>query len=195
MKELIRQTTEEDEQEFAQALEERLEKRKLIRTLVALRASVGLSQEEIALAMKHSQSKISKFESGYDEDLRLGEMAEYLEALGYSARIVVTKPANSIADEIKYHWHSLGKLLDKLLDLAHKDADIAVGIGKFANEVGYNYMSRIFGFMKRLPTIAREKTPLITMQVEKIDDMDDEGAIEIAPPVTEKDETENATLC
>jgi transcriptional regulator with XRE-family HTH domain len=150
---------------------------------MAIRAAKGLSQKDIAVVMGHGQSKISKLESGIDDDLRLGELAAYLEALGYSARIVVTKPANSIADEIKYHWYCLGKLLDRLLDLAHKDADIAVGIGKFANDVGYNFMSRIFGFMKRLPSIAREKTPAVTMQVERIGDAyeeDPDDAIESA---------------
>ena len=178
---LVHQTTGKDEKEFVQAFDERTEKRQVIRTLMALRASKGLSQKDIAAAMGHSQSKISKLESGTDEDLRLGELAEYLESLGYSARIVVAKPKNSIADEIKYHWHCLGKLLDRLLDLAHKDARIAVGIGKFANEVGFNYMSRIFGFMERLPATAREKTPAVTMQVERIGDTYEEDSDATGP--------------
>ena len=159
VRDMVRQTASEDEKEFVQAFEERVAKREIIRTLMAIRASKGLSQNDIAAAIGRSQSMVSKLESGLDDDLRLGEFAAYLEALGYTARIVVTKPTNSIADEIKYHWHCLGKLLDRLLDFAHRDADIAVGIGKFANEVGFNYMSRIFGFMKRLPLIAQGEDP------------------------------------
>lgn len=174
LKELIHQTASEDEREFVEAFDGLSKKREVIRTLLAIRASSHLSQKDIAKAMGHSQSKVSKLESGIDDDLRLGELAAYLEALGYNARIVVTKSTGTTADEIKYHWHCLGKLLDRLLDFAHKDVEVTVGIGKFANEVWYNFMSRIVGFMKRLPAVAEEKPPALRMQVEEIADVDDE---------------------
>jgi transcriptional regulator with XRE-family HTH domain len=149
----------EGAEEIVDALQKRIAQRQIIKHLMALRASKGLSQKDIATVFGCTQSKISKLESGIDDDLKLGDLESYLAALGLEPSLVLKKKGHTIVDEIKYHWSCLGHALNKLLGLAHRDPDIAVNVGKFSNEVAFNYLARIFDFINGLPEIAKTEAP------------------------------------
>lgn len=126
----------EETRSVAADVEKRIAERRLIKRLMAIRVHKGLSQGDIAKAMDCTQSRISKLEASVDDDLRLGDLEGYIEALGLEIKVVVSKKTGiRAADAIKYHCQCLGRELDKLLGLAHGDAEIAHAIGKFSNEL------------------------------------------------------------
>ena len=71
-----------DDPQFADEFDRRVNSRRLVKHLFALRSAEGLSQKDIADRIGCSQSRISKLESGNDDDLRLADLAAYLRALG-----------------------------------------------------------------------------------------------------------------
>ena len=77
---MVRQTS--SSKELADEFEKRSAGRTLVRKLFVLRQIKGLSQQEIAEKLGWSQSRVSKFESSDDADLRFGDIIAYLSALG-----------------------------------------------------------------------------------------------------------------
>lgn len=67
---------------FAQRVEERLQSRRIIKSLIARRVSRGLSQSQIARELGCTQSRVSKIENGFDAELKLEELEAYAKALG-----------------------------------------------------------------------------------------------------------------
>ena len=72
---------------FADGFESRLANRKIVKELMVLRATQGLSQKDVALKLGCTQSRISKLESMTDADLRIGDLSKYAEVLGLELRI------------------------------------------------------------------------------------------------------------
>ncbi len=72
---MVRSVSENKEkaEETARAIEER----SIINFLVGLRTAQELSQSDIASKMKCTQSKVSKLESGIDDNLTLGDFHAY----------------------------------------------------------------------------------------------------------------------
>jgi transcriptional regulator with XRE-family HTH domain len=89
---VVRETAEGS---FAQAFEERLSDRRLVKDLMILRAGRGLTQADVAEKMGCTQSRISKLESAKDVDLTLGDLAKYAEAVGFRLTITL-KPLAEI---------------------------------------------------------------------------------------------------
>jgi predicted XRE-type DNA-binding protein len=75
---------------IADDFETHVTQRQIVKNLMALRAAAQISQEEIAAKLECTQSKVSKLENSEDEDLRLGDLAQYARALGYEMKIVLT---------------------------------------------------------------------------------------------------------
>lgn len=117
-----------EDQKFAEDVTRRLEQREVIKQLIALRCKENKSQGDIAKHMSCSQSKISKLESGTDEELSIGDLAMYLDALGKSTRIVVLDKNCTAADEVKYHTHSIQRILGEVTELA-QGSDIKGVVG------------------------------------------------------------------
>jgi transcriptional regulator with XRE-family HTH domain len=76
----------------------------IVRQLTVLRCTKGLSQVEIAQKIGCSQDRISKFEASSDKDIRFGDLADYVIALGRGLRIIVTPEAAPPSP-----WKSKGK--------------------------------------------------------------------------------------
>jgi DNA-binding Xre family transcriptional regulator len=70
-----------DDQQFADEFDRRVNSRRLVKHLFAMRSAEGLSRKDLADRIGCSQSRISKLESGIDENLRLADLAAYLSAL------------------------------------------------------------------------------------------------------------------
>jgi transcriptional regulator with XRE-family HTH domain len=90
---MVRETSDDDGGAFADALEERLRCRGILKDLMVLRASRGLSQGDVAAKMGCTQSRISKLESSTDADLSLGDLAGYASAVGFRAKVVLVPGA------------------------------------------------------------------------------------------------------
>lgn len=120
-----------EEQAFADKMASRLEDRNIINHLMALRTSLGMSQQDIAAKMKCTQSRMSKLENGRDDDLRIGDFHAYAEALGLRLAIVLGKKEQPpIAERIRYHASALKRLFAELSDLVGDDGAMAKGARK-----------------------------------------------------------------
>jgi hypothetical protein len=76
---------------FADDLARRLDRKRIVRTLLALRAAGNLSREDVAARIGCTRGRISKLESSLDEDLRLGDLGAYAKALGLNATLVLSR--------------------------------------------------------------------------------------------------------
>jgi transcriptional regulator with XRE-family HTH domain len=158
---MVRETSESPE--FAESFEKRLAGRQVIKELLTMRTRHGISQEEVAKSLNCTQSRVSKIESGNDEDLRLGDILRYADAAGFQAQIVFFKKDLTLVDDVKYHFFETKALLDKLATIANVDEAIAKGVAHFFGEVGFNFVKMIFDKAKALPQEAREDVPLIRL--------------------------------
>ena len=84
---MVRETS--DDPAIPAMLEEMIRRRQLVKKLMVMRACKGLSQAEIAARMGCSQGRISKFEASEDDDVRLGDVRKYLQAVGFDLQIDV----------------------------------------------------------------------------------------------------------
>jgi DNA-binding Xre family transcriptional regulator len=75
--------------EYADNFQKLLDARAVAKTLQILRVKNDLPQEELAEIIGWSQSKISKFENSEDAQMKLGDIQEYLEGLGFRLAISV----------------------------------------------------------------------------------------------------------
>ncbi|HET6881457.1 MAG TPA: helix-turn-helix transcriptional regulator [Pirellulales bacterium] len=141
--------------DFIKATKTDAAERELVSRLFALRCANGVSQEEMAKELGCSQGRISKLESTTDRKLRLGDVAEYAAALDMELRVVLAPKRATIADEVKYHWACVKRLLDSLVDLAKQDQTIAGGISRFFGEAAVNFLSAILGATAKLQRRAK----------------------------------------
>lgn len=148
--EMVRDTAED--RAFADEVERFVSDREVVKNLMLLRTLSNYSQQEIAEAMNCSQSRISKLENGTDDDLRLGELNEYLHALGFNATLRISNEDESIVDRVKYHACSIKRLMDQLAELAQVDDNIAKGVAGFFGEAFFNMVSMLAASAKKLPS-------------------------------------------
>ena len=147
---LLRMAT--DNVELIEKTKKRISERELMRQLIILRIKSDLSQGDVAEKMGCSQSKISKMESGRDEDLRLGDLDAYLNAIGFQVRLFITPKPHKFVDDIKCHALQIRRLMHKLCELARQDGDIANGVSQFiCHEAPYNLLRMVVDAAKALP--------------------------------------------
>jgi transcriptional regulator with XRE-family HTH domain len=105
--------------QFNQQFDERLAQRRLVKHLIALRSAKGVSQADVANVLAVTQSKVSKIESGIDDDLRFSELKGYAQALGMDIGIIFSDPKRTIVDELKFYVFRIKHALDQLADPNH----------------------------------------------------------------------------
>ena len=120
---------------------------------MALRATRGMSQTEVAGRMKCSQSRISKLENGVDDDLRIGDMRDYLHALDHDMSIFVCPMQWKSFQQIKFHAFEIRRCLGQLVDLIGDDPDILQGVSKAHVEVVVNLVKLVVDSAETLPSI------------------------------------------
>ena len=101
--------------------------------LAGMRVAKGLTQKELAQAIGCSQGRISKLETGRDEDLRLQDFLDYTRATEQSVWVTFGPP--TLAEHIKLHIHALRGLLEELVSLAGEDRAINEGINRFLDDL------------------------------------------------------------
>lgn len=136
-------------------VESAIEQRQVIRHLMAIRATKGMSQADVADKLECSQSRISKMEGALDNDIKLGDFRAYAEAVGCELKCTPVSRDISAVDMVKGHTFAIRRHLDDLAELARTDEKIAEGVAKFFGEVLVNVILQVGGAIHSLPERAR----------------------------------------
>jgi transcriptional regulator with XRE-family HTH domain len=124
--EMVRDLSEDKEQ--GERAADRLERRNIINDLIGARIARGLSQNQMAERMGCTQSKVSKFENGKDDDLRIGDFHKYTDALGLEMTICLSKKGRTMADRARSQVTATCRLIERLAQwVKHEDDAIAHG--------------------------------------------------------------------
>ena len=153
--ELVRNLSED--RSFADEFERHVLQRRIVKDLFALRTTRRLSQKDIAEKLRCTQSRISKLESGYDRDLRLGDLSEYLDALELNMHIVVAPKNDTAVNLVKHHAFCIKEIMEHLTNLAQSDEKIAKGVADFHGETFFNLVKMLSDSTKRLPKRTDDK--------------------------------------
>ena len=103
---MVRETS--DDGAFVEAFEQRLHGRRILKDLMIQRATLGLSQKDIADRLGCTQSRISKLESTTDPQLRLSDLVQYADAVGLRVKIVLESKESPAADRVKERAFRVG---------------------------------------------------------------------------------------
>jgi len=145
-------------QEIIDSVKE-VEAQMVVPLLTGMRVSKGLTQRQLAQAIGCSQGRISKLESGRDEDLRLQDLIDY--ALAIEGSVWLTIGAPTLAEHIKLHVRALRQLFEELVDLGGEDHAINEGIDRFLDDllvdVGRRAESAKEALAERQPPGAKRK--------------------------------------
>jgi transcriptional regulator with XRE-family HTH domain len=109
--------------------------KQIVRKLLSARLAANLTQADIAARMGMTQSRISKIENGFDDDLTLGNLHAYLSALGTDLRIMTHPKGMKAAEAVKFHIHHANEAMKQVVSLAHKDEKIAEGAASLMFQV------------------------------------------------------------
>jgi transcriptional regulator with XRE-family HTH domain len=123
---------------------------RVTRTLAKLRVAHGLTQEQLGEKMGVSQSAISKLESGRDEDIRLGELKDYANALDERIGVMFGKPFNHV-EAVNLHAQAMRHHMIELAKLAHDDAEIEKGVQAFFGNAFFELLQLISSCTKLMP--------------------------------------------
>ena len=138
-------------------VEKEIQKRSLSKFLFALRCEHKLTQKEIATKIGCSQSRISKIETSYDDEITIKDLMDYGKALnlqlemGYRARSV------KIVDLIKYHAFKIKNYLEDLTKLAGDDESLSQSILSFHKEALINIVKFISDSGAKLNIVKKKK--------------------------------------
>jgi len=129
-----------EEQKFEEVTKKQIEGKQISKFLTLLRCRERLTQKQIAKKIGCTQSKISKIETSFDNELSISDLIDYAKALNLKLELGYRKSSVKIVDLIKYHASKISKYLNQLVDLAKdkKDDDIAEGVDRFLGEAVYN---------------------------------------------------------
>ncbi len=151
-----------------------IEKRSLSKFLFFLRCDRNLTQKELADLIGCGQSRISKIEGAYDEDLTIKDLLDYAKALKLQLDLGYSDPKMSIVDQIKFHATEIKRSLERLRNLVKGDPSIANGIINFHEEALYNFI-RLVG------------DSLAKIKIKSVPDKKSEEIIQISPSLRTED--------
>lgn len=154
------------DQAQAKELEQHLNKRNIVDFLFGLRCSKDVSQKQIADRLKCSQSRISKLENGEDDDLRLGDLQQYLDAIGLDLRLVICKKNWKAMDEVKFHALQIHRCLRAMCRIAKTDEQIAKGVSEAHLETLVNVIDIVLDSAKTLPNFNQKFPQIVEAQTD-----------------------------
>lgn len=158
VKDLVHRKATPEEREFVEAFSKLSAERQIIKHLVGLRAAQDKSQADIADAMGCTQSRVSKFESDKDDNLRLGDLHGYLSALGFDLRLVFARTNLPIAQAIKLQWQGLLRLLSELTDLCGNDLQMTREVANIHGQLASDFLNVVIALSKKIDGIAPSST-------------------------------------
>lgn len=150
-----------NEPSLSEAVKDRIAARKIVSTLVAMRLASDLSQEDMATELGCSQSRISKLERGDDDELRWRDIKAYAHAADQVWELNFTARDGSLASRVKHHAFAIREALSGMVQLAHKDNDIAEGVARFHIEALLNLVKLLHDSASGLPRQPKGKHPSV----------------------------------
>ena len=127
-----------EDSEFSKEVNNKLEETQLIHELVKQRVKSGKTQAEIAKNWGCDPATVSRFEDKSDDDIKLGELAKFCNAIGVGIGISIAPPSHNSAEAIKSCVKQINRHLTELTKLAKTcsdDKNIINGIHQFQAEV------------------------------------------------------------
>ncbi|MFA6716848.1 MAG: hypothetical protein WCS27_15825 [Victivallaceae bacterium] len=143
--------------DFTRDVQKEVEETQLIHELVKQRIKLGKSQTDIAKIWQCDTSTVCRFENKKDEDVKLGELAKYCNAIGSGLGVHIASPFHSRAaalincvTQIDNHLKELTKLArecndDDLIveEITRFQADVLLDIMKKASQHTDDIIERI----------------------------------------------------
>jgi transcriptional regulator with XRE-family HTH domain len=153
------------DEKFREEFDEHAGRRRIIKRMMALRALKGMSQQDVAKEMGYSQSRISKLENGFDDDIRIGDLRSYVSSLGFRLGFVFVDRDFTAVEEIKQHAFRIKELLDRLAHLAGGDEKMAQAVSGFFGEAFFNVVRMIQESASKLPRRPADDRPYLQIHV------------------------------
>lgn len=172
-----------DSDEDQHALKDFLKQRQIVAKLAAIRVANGVTQADIAAHLDCGQSAVSKLESGIDAVVTLAHLQAYAKATGSEMTILMSERGKTLADQIKHHALCIHQTFLKLVDLAHRDDDIAKGVAKLHMEAFQNINRMLAETAEKLPPCEENGRPYIQItSSEDVKDLDADTSANSPPP-------------
>lgn len=159
----------------AEAVDERMRSRQIVKRLIAMRVSCNRSQAEIANRMNCTQSKISKLENGTDDELRLSELRDYLSALDRDMSLFICGNDWQSIQQIKFCATMISRCLRDLVERAGEDATIKEGVSKAHIETLVNLITTVVASAENLPSLPQMLPEIISADERQLDSSADDG--------------------
>ena len=123
---------------------------RISRYLAGMRAASGLTQAELAEKLNCTQSCISKWESGEDEELTIKVIWDYCRATDQRLGIFIGKPLGHV-EAIKAYAFGLRDRLKALAAIANSDSDLEQSIQAFFGEAFFNLLTIFENCQREMP--------------------------------------------
>lgn len=128
---------------------------RIVTGLIFERLRQGMTQRDLARKMGVSASTVCRFEDKPDEELELGFLSRYANALGCHMAIIFDDMSQTDAAKIKSNIFAIQKHLENLTSIARTHADdarLCEGIAKFQAEVLLNFLVK-YGESADIPRV------------------------------------------
>lgn len=132
-----------------------IKEKSLGKYLFLLRCEHGLSQKELASIMGCTQSRISKIESAYDQEITIKDLLDYAKALKLKLEIGYRHPSVKLIDLIKYHAFKIRGYLNQLRVIAKDDEKLQEGIAEFHVEALFNLCKMVADSLTRMKFVQK----------------------------------------
>lgn len=160
--EMLNDTVGDDLPLSAAELDEFSAQRKMVKELTILRSAKGLSQEKLADKIGRSQSWVSKFENGTDDELNFGDVKAYMSALGLEFRPGAIKQGATLVDEIKLLAFGIRQRLLALAETVKEGDGMVEHVARFFADAFHNINRFLGEAAAKLPP-APNKRPYISI--------------------------------
>ncbi len=134
-----------DNPEIESRVDQLIDKSQVIRILTEGRLARKMTQHDVAQRMGCNQSKVSRIEDGYDDDLTFGDMKRYLNAVDLEFTMMFHDSSAPIQERTKQLVFAIHENLEQLAEIARSQDgnDQAVEkINAFCGEVLMNFIVR-----------------------------------------------------
>lgn len=175
---MLREEVGPDDAVSAQEFDQFVAERRFVKELAMLRSLRELTQNDIAELMGHTQSWVSKFENSRDDELTIGDVRKYLDAIGLEFRPGAVKKGATTADEIKHLAFAIKRRLNKLAELAKEGDGLVEHIASLFANCFYSLNRFLSDAAAKLPNGADGKRCIsITLETELLDDCDSDDEV------------------
>lgn len=154
VREMVKGLSEDDK--FKESALNEIENKSIAKFLFILRNKHNLTQKQLADKIGCTQSRISKIESAYNNEITVKDLSDYGEALNLQLEIGYRNKDLKIVDSIKYHAFKIKGYLEKLVDLVEGDEILAKKILEFHLEA---YANLTVFTLKNIPGLQRSLGP------------------------------------